>query len=356
MAKSIESVLSKGQIETLEIKDFIFHIINTDGDGEKTIFLDSVTLAKAQEDFFLSRLKECAKGTQYVFVEDVDSLSEKCTKFVNGEKTFVESSKDITKSFAKLHAGSAADGLFVVSVVTYLSSSNDYKSLLFLVKLDKSATLTYSYIERDGKKIAVINEVPNALSESKQSVQKSALIDLSGTHAWDVLAYDRVDSNLTEYFRAFLSVAMRKTASTLTREAHRAVRAWARQVSADRLPEGEDANTIIGRSFSFFEANETFDTDRFLEAVVRHDNKKSREELTKELYDNLAGVGVAGQQFKSTPSSISRKEKKQIYETAEGVQIMFEGDAIAAGVTRKMLPNGKEQITIETNRVEVKVR
>lgn len=35
---------------------------------------------------------------------------------------------------------------------------------------------------------------------------------------------------------------------------------------------------------------------------------------------------------------------------------MFEGDAIAAGVTRKMLPNGKEQITIETNRVEVKVR
>ncbi|WP_145603099.1 nucleoid-associated protein [Yersinia intermedia] len=356
MAKSIESVLSKGQIESLEISDFIFHIINADAEGDKTIFLDSVTLAEAQKAFFLNRLKECAKGTQYVFEDDVDSLSEKCNKLVAGEKNFVGTSKDITQSFAKLHAGSAADGLFVVSVVRYLRSPNEYKSLLFLVKLDKTATLTYSYEEKDGKKIAIINEVPNALSESKQAVQKSALIDLSGSFAWNVLAYDRVDSNLTDYFRKFLSVKLRQTPSTLTIETHKAVRAWARLIPKESLPEGEDANTIIGRSISYFESCETFDTDRFLESVIRHNDKKVRKVLTDELHEKLVGIGVAGQQFKPTPSSISRRDKTVIYETAEGVVITFVGDAAAAGLTRKTLPNGKEQITIETNKFAVKVK
>ncbi|BEL98955.1 hypothetical protein SM14VA2_13680 [Serratia marcescens] len=356
MAKAIESVLSKGQIDSLRINDFIFHIIQTDGDDEKTIFLDSVRLAKAQEDFFLSRLKECAKGSQFLFVDDVDSLASKCENLTKDATKFVEISRDITRSFAKLHVGSSSDGLFVVSVVSYLSSPNDYKNLLFLVKLDKTATLTYSYIEEGGKRTAVINEVPNALSESKQSVQKSALIDLSGTHKWNVLAYDRVSPTLTDYFRSFLGVTERQTASVLTKEAHRAVRAWARQVPAEQLPEGEDANTMIGRSFSFFTAHEHFDTEAFIAAVVRHNDAKINEKLSDELYERLAAVGVAGQRFASKPDSISRREKKQIYETSEGVTITFEGDAAAAGIQRRKLDNGKEIITIETNRVETKVK
>ncbi|EBW2650621.1 hypothetical protein DEI20_23690 [Salmonella enterica subsp. enterica serovar Newport] len=356
MAKSISSVLSKGQIESLEIKEFIFHIINTEGGEEKTIFLDSVELAEPQKKFFLDRLKDCAKGTQYIFREgEVDSLEEKCKNYISESVGFNETSKEITKSFSKLHAGSAADGLFVISKVSYLSSANDYKSLLFLVKLDKTATLSYSYIEEKGIKRAVINEVPNALSESKRAVQKSALIDLSGTHIWDVLAYDRVDTELTDYFRRFLGVNARKTASVMTQEAHKAVRTWARQIDVARLPEGEDATMLIGRSLSFFESTEDFDTDNFIGAVVRHANPEIKKALADELYDTLAREGIAGTTFKSAPGSISRKDKKTTYETAEGVVITYQGDQETAGITRKPLPDGREIITIVTNKVNVKV-
>lgn len=356
MAKSINSVLSKGQIESLEIEEFIFHIINTEGDEEKTIFLDSVALTPAQKKFFLDRLKDCAKGTQYVFKEgEVDSLQAKCTAYTAGDETFNQTSKVITKSFSKLHVGSAAEGLFVVSKVSYLSSPNEYKSLLFLVKLDKTNTLSYSYKEEDGIKKAVLNQVPNALSESKRAVQKSALIDLSETHVWDVLAYDRVDTELTDYFKNFLGVQARKTASVMTQEAHKAVRTWARQIDSARLPEGEDATALIGRSLSFFEATEEFDTEKFISAVVRHSDPLKRQELHDELYNKLANDGIAGTTFKVVPSSISKRDRKTVYETAEGVVITYQGDQKAAGITRKTLPDGKEIITIETNKVNIKV-
>lgn len=356
MAKSINSVLSKGQIDSLEIQEFIFHIINTEGDEEKTIFLDQVELAPAQKQFFLDRLKDCAKGTQYVYKEgEVDSLEDKCKKFNEGEVSFLDASVAITKSFSKQHAGSAADGLFVVSKVNYLSSPNDYKSLLFLVKLDKTATLSYSYKEVKGVKIAVMNEVPNALSESKRAVQKSALIDLSGTHIWDVLAYDRVEVELTEYFKRFLGVKPRQTGSTQTQVAHRTVRSWARQLDAELLPDGEDATTLIGRSLSYFESAAEFDTEQFINSVVRHENPDVKKVLHDQLYDTLASEGIAGSNFKPIPSAISRKDKKTIYETSEGVVITYQGDQKAAGITRKPLQDGREQIIIETNKINVKV-
>ncbi|WKV49539.1 nucleoid-associated protein [Dickeya fangzhongdai] len=356
MAKSITSVLSKGQIESLRIEEFIFHIINTDGDEEKTIFLDSVELTPVQEKFFLDRLKDCAKGTQYVFKEnEVDSLQDKCVAYINDTETFIETSKVITKSFAKLHANSAAEGLFVVSKVNYLSSPNEYKSLLFLVKLDKTNTLSYSYEEKNGIKKAVLSQVPNALSESKRAVQKSALVDLSETHVWDVLAYDRVDTELTDYFRNFLGVQARKTPSVMTQDAHKTVRTWARQIDSSRLPDGEDATTLIGRSLSYFESIEEFDTEKFISAVIRHSDPVKKQELHDELYNKLADEGITGSTFKIVPGSISNKDRKTVYETAEGVVITYQGDQKLAGISRKKLPDGREMITIETNKVSIKV-
>ena len=356
MAKTINSVLSKGQIETLEIKEFIFHIINAEEGEEGTTFLDSVELGPAQKKFFLDRLKDCAKGTQYLFKKNVvDSLEEKCEDYNKGKVSFLDTSVAITKSFSKLHAGTASDGLFVVSKVDYLSSANDYKSLLFLVKLDKTATLSYSYKEENGIKIAIINEVPNALSESKRAVQKSALIDLSGTHVWDVLAYDRVEAELTEYFKRFLGVTPRHTDLAQTQQALRTVRAWSRQIDATRLPEGEDATTFIGRSLSYLESTEEFETEQFINSVVRHSDVDLKKQLHDELYDKLASEGIAGATFKPVPSEIGRKYKKTTYETAEGVVITYQGDQTAAGISRDKQADGREIITIITNKVNVKV-
>jgi len=54
----IEGVLSQGQRESLEIEDFIFHIIDPDADEDKrVIFLDEVNLHAKQREFFSSQIK-----------------------------------------------------------------------------------------------------------------------------------------------------------------------------------------------------------------------------------------------------------------------------------------------------------
>ncbi|WP_455811843.1 nucleoid-associated protein [Pseudomonas graminis] len=353
MAQALEAVLTANQIKTLEIESFIFHIIQSE-ESEEPIYLDAVTLGDAQKKFFVDRLKECAKGTQYVFKDDTPHLKRCCEEMISEPSGFIVNSRSITSDFAGRHAGNTADGVFVVSVVKYLHAANEYKKLIFLVKLDKSATLSYSYKEENGKKIAIINEVPNALSESKQAVQKSALIDVSGNHAWHVLAFDRVKPTLSDYYRGFLGVIERQTDSALTKNTHQALRVWASRIPADLLDDGEDANTIAGRSLNYFEAHEHFNTEEYVSAVVRHANDEKKAQLTESLNEKLAEVGVAGQSFTLMPGSLSRKDKKQIYQTAEGVTIMFEGDVAAAGIHRQTLPDGKTKITIVTNELQVK--
>lgn len=353
MAQALEAVLTAAQVKTLDIESFIFHIIQSD-ESDDPIYLDAVVLGETQKKFFLSRLKECAKGTQYIFKNDSPHLQKNCEGMTSKPEEFIEISRSITSDFADRHAGNTADGVFVVSVVKYLHSANEYKKLIFLVKLDKTASFSYSYKEENGKKIAVINEVPNALSESKQAVQKSALIDVSGLHAWHVLAFDRVKPTLSDYFRGFLGVTERQTDSTLTKNTHRVVRGWASQIPAELLAPGEDSNTISGRSLSYFQAHEHFDTEEYVSAIVRHDDEEKKKKLIESLQEKLVEVGVAGQSFASMPGSLSRKDKKQIYQTAEGVTITFEGDVVAAGIGKETLPNGKTRITIETNGLEIK--
>lgn len=70
MPKEIESVLTKAHRESLEIVDFIFHIISQEDSEEKVIYIDGVELQPSQEKFFLDRLREIASGTQYIFKSD----------------------------------------------------------------------------------------------------------------------------------------------------------------------------------------------------------------------------------------------------------------------------------------------
>jgi hypothetical protein len=221
--------------------------------------------------------------------------------------------------------------------------------------MDKQPTFTYSYEERDGRRIAVVNEVPNSLNENKSAVQKSALIDAAGQFAWNVLAFDRVKKpDLSDYFRGFLGVTERQQESVLTRAAHAGVRKWVKQLPVDKLPLGEDLNTFLGRSLNYLNDHDTFDTDDYLNAVVRDKEAARKAELIQSLRDALAEAGVAGQQFRPQPGSLRDRDRKQVYKTLEGVTISFEGPQEAVGMNIEQLGEGRVRITIETNRLEPK--
>lgn len=357
MAVPLDGVLSQAQRESLEIVSFIFHIIDTDAEGdEDVVFLDEVHLLATQKKFFLDRLRDIAEGTQYLFKQDAVHLKEKCQQLIDAPDRFIELSRQITTDFSGRHQGQMSAGVFIVSVVKYLAAAHDWRQLVFLVKMDKQPSFTYSYEEKEGRRIAVINEVKNSLNESKNAIQKSALIDVSDQFAWDVLAFDRVKkpAGLGDYFRAFLGVTERQQDAVLTRTAHGQVRKWAKKLATEQLPPGEDLNTFAGRSLNYLNDHDVFDTDEYLNAVVRDEDVDRKAALMGSLRDALAEAGVAGQQFRPQPGSLRNNERKQVYQTLEGVTISFEGSPEAMGMTIEPLGNGRARVTIETNRLDAK--
>jgi hypothetical protein len=344
----IEGVLSQSQRDSLEIEDFIFHIIDPDAD-ERVIFLDEVDLHAKQRDFFLARLKDIAEGTQYKFLEDAVHLKKPCVEIVNTPSQFIELSRNITTDFAGRHKGQMSAGVFVIATVKYLVTANNWQKLVFLVKMDKRPSFSYSYKLKDGKRVASMSEIENALSEAKSAIQKSALIDISDVFAWDVLALDQIKKPLLgEYYQGFLGVTERQSDSSLTRNTHSTVKKWARKLTREQIPEDQDALDYIGRAFNYLVDHDTFVTDDFINAVVKDDNHDRKASLKSLLREDLATAGINGQTFRPQAGSIAKKEKKQVYKTEEGVIIIFEGDKTTVGLSTKDLGNNRKRITIET--------
>lgn len=357
MPAAIDGVLNQYHRDSLEIDNFIFHIIDPDAVNEedKVLFLDEVQLTTRQQDFFLDRLKESSVGTQYSFLENAVHLKEKCLQVVQEPDRFIELSRQITADFSGRHEGNMSAGVFVVATVKYKVAEGNVQKLIFLVKMDKRPSFTYSYEVIEGKKIASMVENENSLNETKASIQKSALIDVSDNFAWDVLAFDRIKTPLiAEYYRAFLGVIERQQDSALTRSAHAIVKRWAKELPVESMAPGEDVLSYVGRALNYLQDHTAFDTDEYLDAVVRDEDIERKTILTNSLRERLEAGGVAGQTFIPRPDSIKGKDKKQIYETSEGVTIVFEGDKSTVGLHIEDLGENKHRFIIETDGYKIK--
>lgn len=354
VGQPLDGVLNQAQRNSLEIVDFIFHIIDPEAPG-KVIKLDEVQLQDKQKTFFLDRLRDIAEGTQYVFNPDAVNLQDQSQQLIDDRDGFIELSYLMTQEFARLHRGQMSAGVFIVSVVKYLADAHDWQQLAFLVKMDQQESFAYSYEEIDGRRVAVVNEIPNALNENKHAIQKSALIDPAKQFAWDVLAFDRVKKPvLSDYFQSFLGVIERQQDAALTRMAYSAVRKWAKDVPRDQLPPGEDVNTYRERALNYLNDHDTFETDAFLDSVVKDENAERKAQHMGALRDALAENGVAGQSFRPRPDSLPKKQRKQVYETSEGVTIIYEGTREEAGMHIEDIDGGGKRITIETHQLTPK--
>jgi 37-kD nucleoid-associated bacterial protein len=354
MPQLIEATLNEAQRNSLKISEFIFHVVGPDV-AEQGGEVDEVQLSDRQREFFLGRLKDVLSGTQYVFQPNAVHLKEKVEQIIAEPENFSEISKQIANDFSGRHGNQMSDGIFVVAVAKYLSEPHVWKNLVLLIKMDKSASFSYDRKQLEGRWVAVMSEVPNALNESKVAIQKSAVVDADGHFAWNVLAYDRVKKpRLGDYFKSFLGVIERQQDSTLTRDAQATVKRWARKLAFDEMPEGEDAHGYAGRATNYLRDHVAFDSDEFIAAVVRDEDPDRRLVLQNSLKEELVGSGVYGQQFVPQPNSLKKKEVSNRYETAEGVQIIFEGDKTTAGLSIETLPNGNKKVVIETTHLTLK--
>lgn len=356
MPQPLDSVLSQAQRDSLAIHNLIFHIIDPEiKEDDHVVYLDEVQLQEKQKDFFLDRLRDIAEGTQYVFSQDAVHLKEKCEALLDDEDNFNQLSRQITADFAGRHQEQMSAGVFVIAVVTFLAAAHNQRKLILLVKMDRRPSFSYKYKNEGGKRIAIMEEVENALSETKAAVQKSAVIDVTNFFAWDVLAYDRVKKPLlSDYFKGFLGVLNRHQDSELTRIAHATVRKWAKVLKVEDLPEGEDLFSFTGRAFNYLSDRDQFDTDSFVDTVVRDEDVARKAVLSAGLRQALVDAGVAGQLFSPKPASIPKRDSQQVYKTAEGVTISFVGDKDLVGMRIEPKPDGGKIITIETNHLNIK--
>ncbi len=333
-----ESSLTKAEKESLQIERFIFHIIIKSLPEPE--YLYEVEIGIKETNFFKQRIKESSNGTQYVFFNSGDvqpQLQQWTEKIVKNGNDFVDVSKDITKSFYKHHKGNVSDGVLIVALISVITNGRKCK-LLSLIKMDHTTVIQWETINSTEGKKAILKEILNTFIESKHAIQKVALIDVSNTFKWDVLAAQR-SNDIADYFLNFLGVQLRENDAYWTRKAVRSVINWAND-KHDTPPE-ENAGTYKARAIKYLDTHDTFDTDEFVEMIVFDPSNKARKNKLKgSLYANLVENGISESHTFSPKPAVLRTEKKSKMKTSKNVSIIWEGDPVARGI---ILPNKRSE-------------
>ena len=340
--KTITATLTQVVKDSIQIEKFIYHVIRKD--AEEPDYFDEVGLDKEQKIFFEDRIKEACEGTQFIFTDpEVNTCKLDCNQLLQDTKNNLLSiSRKMTRRFFDAHNRSMSDGVFIVAVVSVLVK-NERKNLLSFLKVDYSTVYQQQVTESAGKKIIHLKRIMDSLADSKEALQKWAIIDPSDLFVWDVIASQRriakdkqdTDKAISKYFKNFLQVTVRKTASVLTKQTVAETNNWIH--SLHDLPSDLNRGDFKARAIAYFENTDKFDTDAFIEQALgsyasegmSQDERNLREDLRQEhkalLKDHLAEAGISGQTFESRPNSIPKKTKSNKWTTNTGVIISFQG-------------------------------
>lgn len=368
MPVPIHATLNDAVKDTVQIENFIYHIIKKD--AEEPDYNDAVQLNDEQKRFFESRIRIACAGTQFCFVsENNNSCQSDCNQIIaDVDANLAAVSGDLAARFLGAHNRSMSEGVFIVTVFSVLINNERQKLIAFL-KVDYSTVYQQNRQEvSQGHHVVTLTRVMESLSDSPQSLQKWAVIDPTDLFAWDVLASQRKtgaaekDTNeaISVYFRNFLQVAVMQTASVLTKSSVSSVRQWAQ--SLDDLPQDMSRSDFRARAIHYFENNENFDTEGFVNQVIgsytsddltEEENQSRlalREHHIARLTDALAADGIAGQTFACKPSSIPNRVRTTKLTTTSGLTLTYQGTQEENNITVDY--EGQEQvITIRTTQL-----
>ena len=140
---------------------------------------------------------------------------------------------------------------------------------------------------------------------------------------WDVLVFDRsCPSGITKFFGNFLSVIPRETESDLTKKAQSCARRWA---SLNKFEGINEPSAYKNKARSYLTFVDTFNSEQYIEAVIQDSDKEKQEYLRESLRNFMMEDGLYGQIFIPKKDVLTKKECKNIRQTAEGVKIEWEG-------------------------------
>lgn len=92
------AVLNPTVIESLQIENFIYHVIRHD--LEEPSFNDEVTLEQEQKEFFERQIRRACEGTQFLFSNPEDNTCRiDCLDILGDITTLVPKSRVLTQRF-----------------------------------------------------------------------------------------------------------------------------------------------------------------------------------------------------------------------------------------------------------------
>lgn len=326
---AIEGVLADCHKQSLAINKFIFHAIDTE-EASEPMYLDQISLSASQKQFFNDRIIEASVGGQYLFTDrERSEVAVESQRIIDDPEThFVDSSKSLAHDFMRLHHGATSPGIFIVAKIT-ITNNSEQVPLVALIKMDFQRVYAVS-INKSNQ--ANLEEIIRALAESKSALQKVAIIDLTDTFAWDVLAFDqKAPKGIADYFRRFLSVDDRQDPASLTRTAFKATQDWARQ-NTEITPDDENWSTYKERAYQYLRSHDTFTLNSFLDMVIRDDDHDRKQECIDSLQEHLANEGISDHTFSPNLARISNSERKNTILTETNVTITWEGPSTARGI------------------------
>jgi len=194
-----ESTLTQVQKESIEIDKFIFHIIIVE--NEEPTHLDAVILTDSQKSFFKERIAEVAEGTQYLFIDKENNTLSRNALDLSDDDMFIHASKVICNDFKSHHGTNMTDGAFIITTFKMLSTNEETINLIALIKMDQKKVLEYELEDTAAGRKAKMREIADSFIESKDAVQKVAIVDTSDTFSWDILAKERKKTEgIADYF------------------------------------------------------------------------------------------------------------------------------------------------------------
>lgn len=354
MMSKRSNLLSPSEQETLEIRDFIYHIVIAD--AERPEYLSQINLtSQTQKDFFKKLIIDTAKGTQFVFSDpDDNEIKGYCNAILeNPTDNFVSNSCDIVGEFFKQHSSSTNNGIVIVARVTIGHQPNQH-NMIAVIKVDYTPVLNQKRDSSDST-IVSFEELIETLAETEISVQKKALIDVSNKFEWDVVAVERnkggknydSDKALTDFFRKFLSVRLRLNNSTYTRLVISAVNDWAKQYDGDMESTPSD---LKAKTVSLLEVydDQPFSLDTLKEVVCNHRSATEKQSLAADFDNYMAEKGLSGVSFTPRKNSIQPADRKTTLSTDDDVKVIFSGSAEDNNIEIEKLADDTTKITITT--------
>jgi hypothetical protein len=353
------SVLSQSQRNDLIVENFIYHILKS-GEDEPECLDEVVLSSESQRNFFKKIISETGQGTQYNFTNKLASrLVDSCNLIIsNPDSQFVEQSKQIAKLFLNQHSGQTADGVLIIARVTIISGVAR-QSLIALIKLDYTTVLRQQRNPSQTTRVR-LEEIIEALSEQATSVQKKALIQLGENFSWDVLAVERkktgavldTEDAISDYFKRFLGVRLKKNDSAITKQVVVECHKWAKSYDGDlggKTP-ADIRHSVINLLDAFSDGELSYNDIK--DRVCRHPNTEQAEKMLESFNAHMDEVGLGGISFSPKSGSIPAKDRKGEWLTDAGIKVSWQGERNPNTLSKEKQADGSYIITIRASSIE----